>query len=161
MNQLTPTTDSGVYSSFHLTETGANNLYEFVSGIMPEGTELQSADQYHVTTIYSKKYVEHVPASPEAFSAIGVGYEYLGREGDDPVIVLRVEHHKFYEQHGAALALGAQHDFDEYLPHITLTKKIPGRVINIEGLPLPHWAIPIGPETVETLKEHVENDISS
>jgi hypothetical protein len=149
--------EAGTYASFHLLPEAATKLFEFVEKLLPD-LPLQLASSYHITTVYSRNEIQHEPEPYEAAAAVPVGYEYLGREGDDPVIVLRVEHPKLHQRFNTALANGGSHDFPSYLPHITLTKKIPGKPVDLTKLQLPNWDIQLGQEHTEVLREQTENN---
>jgi hypothetical protein len=81
-------------------------------------------------------------------------YEYLGREGDDPVLVLRVESPKLHERFDCARELGATWDFPSFKPHITLTNKMQVKPkVRLEHLPLPTFPLVMSGEYTQALDD--------
>lgn len=157
---MTSTTilNEGLYAAFHLTPESAQRLYEFAEQHLPN-IPLQLADSYHITTVYSRNDIpDYIPATTQVGTAVvPIGYEYFGRDGEDSVIVMRVEHPQLHQSHNSAMEKGGSHDFPNYLPHITLSKKIPGKPLDLKAIPLPTWNIELGDEYTETLREFLES----
>jgi len=82
---MTTTKSDGLYACYHLTPEAENHLHAFVTRVFPEGIELQPSDKYHITTVYSRAPVNYTGADAEAIGVTPIGFEYLGREGDDPI----------------------------------------------------------------------------
>ena len=156
---MTTETPAGTYAAFRLTEEAGAKLRAFVASILPDSLPLEDAEEYHITTTYSRQVIDYKPQPQTMAGAIAVSYEYFGRPDKPPVLVLRVEHPLLHISHQNALALGATHDFPDYLPHITLTKKLVSRSVDLKNLPLPNWPIELGAEyTSELRKEDFEQD---
>lgn len=140
---------NGTYASFQLSPASAKLLYDFCEEMrLPDRVEI---DDYHCTIIYS-----HAPCpevSQEDFNlpckAVPKGYKLLGTEV--VVLVLELEcpnaeflHNRFMEKHGAT------HDYDEYIPHITLTKSYYGTDLPAD---LPPFDIMFTGNTVEEIEK--------
>lgn len=117
----------GTYSSLILSEKSADALYAYCSSLGI--SNLVEPTDYHCTLIYSKK--ECTDIAKEDFSlpcgAIPTGFRILGEE--TKVLVLEIYcpnatrlHELFMEKYGAT------HDYDEYIPHITIASDFTGEV---------------------------------
>lgn len=144
---------AGTYAAFRLSKEAETQLHNFVAQNMPKIVELELPEEYHITLTYSRQTIDYVPQEHEPALATPVKYEYLGRPDSDPVLVLRVDHPLLYNRHNYAMVLGATHDFPDYLPHITLTKKVPGRVVDLKSLELPPFNIELGEEYTTALRK--------
>lgn len=85
------------------------------------------SDDYHCTVIYSKKYLpnmkaqgkldDDIVANPKDFDLFGEDKDSLVLKLDAPDLVKR--HKDLMKEHGAT------YDFDEYIPHVTLSYDAP------------------------------------
>jgi hypothetical protein len=139
----------GTYSSLLVDPECAAQLYAFCqeNGI-PDPVD---ADSYHCTVIYS-----HQPCPDVAHEDFGTtcnatpkGYKLLGT--DTIVLVLELEcpnaerlHNLFMQKYGAT------HDYDSYIPHITLSKGYNGKILPTE---LPPFDIVFTGHTVEAIDD--------
>ncbi|QJT71868.1 hypothetical protein TH1_186 [Shewanella phage Thanatos-1] len=80
-----------------------------------------SPDKLHSTVVYSKgKEIPFVPLSVEKILATKAWLEVFNTH-DSNVLVLRFDSEYLQSRHDYGTILGANYDFDEYLPHITLS----------------------------------------
>jgi hypothetical protein len=117
----------GTYSSLLLDEESSEELFAYCAKLnIPN---LVEPDEYHCTLIYSKKDCPEV--AKEDFDlpcgAIPIGFRILGVE--TKVLVLELYcpnatrlHELFMEKYGAT------HDYNEYIPHITVATNFEGEV---------------------------------
>lgn len=141
----------GTYAAFKLTHQSALQLQSFMQHTNIPG--LVPPHDYHITTVFSRNTIDYEPEHYEPITVQPIGYELLGRPGDDPVLVLRVEHPKLNERFEHARALGASWDFPSYKPHITLTEKLSGMSVDVNLLAVPTFGIQLDSEYVQDLKK--------
>lgn len=146
-------TPTGTYAAFRLTKEAEGKLHAFVASILPDSLPLEDPEEYHITTTYSRQVIKYEPGPQQDVAVVATSYEYFGRPDSQPVLVLRVEHPLLHNCHNNALALGATHDFPDYLPHITLTKKLVARSVDLKNLPLPSWNIELAAEYTNDLRK--------
>jgi hypothetical protein len=120
------------------------------------GNLLEPADQLHVTVLYSREPVDWFGLSS------GWGYdaelkvppggprklERLGKEG---AIVLRFASDDLKWSHERKIAAGASHDFEEYLPHVTIAYDPEGKV-DLEAVEPYVGELKFGPEMFEAIE---------
>jgi len=139
----------GTYSSFLVDPECAEQLYAFCKEIgLPDQVD---ADDYHCTIIYSHQPCPSVAEEDFNLPCKGTpkGYKLLGT--DNIVLVLELEcenavhlHDKFMKDHGAT------HDYDSYIPHVTLSKSYSGTILPTE---LPPFDIVFTGKTVEAIED--------
>jgi hypothetical protein len=141
---------AGTYAAFKIEPESAKQLHEFAAA---QGIpNLHNPDHFHITTIYSKKGIHHIPSEQE-FSVNPQNYAYFGEADNHKNLVLRVEHQHLHERHAAAIAAGAHHDFPAYEPHITLTHRMNPTDFDHSTVSIPNFPIKTAKEYVEDLKE--------
>jgi len=139
----------GTYASLLVDESSAVLLHDYCEDIGL--SDMTDVEDYHCTVIYSHHPCPEV--DEEDFNlpckATPKGYKILGT--DTKVLVLELEcpnavhlHNLFMEKYGAT------HDYDEYIPHITLSKSYNGSVLPSE---LPPFDIIFTGNTVEAIEE--------
>lgn len=144
----------GLYAAFTLDAKSASELYIFVK---KHNLPLpQTAASYHVTTVYTRKPIDHDVVDGTGVELTPLGYELFGKD-DDKMLVLTVDAPILHSQFNAAINKGAETDFPTYRPHITLTQKIPANSVDITTLPLPDFPIYLGKEYTAPLREDVDS----
>jgi hypothetical protein len=139
----------GTYASLLLDPECAAQLYAFAqeNGL----PDLVEADDYHCTVIYSHQPCPDVAQEDFNLPCKGTpkGYKLLGT--DNMVLVLELEcsnavhlHELFMQQYGAT------HDYDSYIPHVTLTRSYNGTILPTE---LPPFDIVFTGNTVEAIDD--------
>lgn len=117
----------GTYASIIPSNETKEEIFRFCSDLGIEN--LEDPDEYHCTIIYSAKACPKV--ANEDFklpcAAIMKNFKVLGEEKKVLVMELfcphaRWLHDQFMKKHGAT------HDYDEYIPHITVAKDFTGNI---------------------------------
>lgn len=143
----------GLYAAFTLRPESAEQLHQFVTSYkLPDP---QPASSYHITTVYTRKPIEHTPAEDTGVVVKPISYEMFGTD-DLKYLVLCVDAPEAHTQFQTAIDNGAETDFPNYRPHITLTQKIPADSIDLSTLPLPQFPIVLGHEYTAPLREPVD-----
>jgi len=113
----------GTYSSFQLNSESRKKLHDWLETNKIEN--LVDLDEYHVTVTYSRKAVPEIydikPKLPIKVKAIG--WEVFG-----DLLVLKLEKDKLIGIYSQSIELGAESDYDEYIPHVSVAKKYTGEV---------------------------------
>lgn len=137
----------GTYSSILVDQDSAEELFSYCTSL--DIPDLVNPDQYHCTVVYSKKECSDI--ADEDFGlpcdAVPVGFRILGV--DTKVLVLELYcpnatrlHELFMEKYGAT------HDYEEYIPHITVAKDFDGQV----PADVPEMTIKFNRKVVEALE---------
>lgn len=117
----------GTYSSLIPSVNSREELFAFLA--KQDIPNLIEIDEYHCTLIYSR--VSCIGISQENFNlpckALPIGYKILGTEKKVLVVELYCPnavqlHETFMSKHGAT------HDYDEYIPHITIASDFEGEL---------------------------------
>lgn len=115
----------GTYACLKLSEETQEQLFAFCNEVGI--TDLVQPEDYHCTLVYSKTPCPDVTNEDFALpcKAMAKGYKVLGV--NDKVLVLELYcpnakrlHELFREKYNAS------HDYDEYIPHITISSKFNG-----------------------------------
>lgn len=101
------------------------------------------ANDLHVTILYSRTPINVVPHTEE-FVATGDRLEVLGG-----CLVLKLNCPGLLNRHEALISQGGTHDFDSYIPHITLQKDTK---LKPEDVPMPMFGLIFGNEYSEELQ---------
>ncbi|HEY6436618.1 MAG TPA: hypothetical protein VIY47_08510 [Ignavibacteriaceae bacterium] len=122
---------------------------EILKFCVDQGIEnLVNSDDYHCTLIYSKKPCLDVAKEDFGLPCKGlaIGFKILGVE--KKVLVLELYcpdairlHELFMEKHGAT------HDYDEYIPHITIAEEFEGEL----PTDIPEFEIEFNGQKIEEL----------
>lgn len=155
--------NTGTYAAVTFDKKSIVNLYDYVTGLdIPNPLD---PELYHSTIVYSKKTLPelvavHYGALETKISHFRIFEAYCqsgledGREPEYVLVavldnpLLSARHKQIREVHGAAF------DFDEYIPHITLSYDV-GPDFDMEGLPSFDDTLIITGEYVE----HLDDDI--
>jgi phage gp29-like protein len=125
-----------------------------------EAQGLTLVDDLHVTQLYSREPVD--------WFAMGEGWTYTGDEkgrmkvkpggvrkverfGDDS-IVLAFKSDDLEYRHRSMIERGASHDFESYVPHITIAKD-PDKAVDLDAIEPYIGEIVLGPELFEEIVE--------
>jgi hypothetical protein len=113
--------------------------------------ELYAPEDIHTTIIYADNNPFR-PLSTRLGGQIVIArnpkYEILGEE--DRCLTITFYSDVLHQRHEELRAMGLQHSYPEYKPHITLCENFDG---DISALPrLPTLVLPIARETVEPIK---------
>ena len=123
--------------------------------------------EMHVTVLYSKQAVD--PASlggPQSESiTISGGERSVEPLGDEGAVVLKIQSEELQARHSACVSAGASHDYESYLPHLTLSYKAEG--VDLQSIEPFTGDIVLGPEEFEDLDrdwspdeiEHVQESL--
>lgn len=137
----------GTYSSLLPDTETRERLFSHCAGLgVPN---LVDPEEYHCTVVYSKQGCPDI--ADEEFNlpckALPIGYKILGE--DKKVLVLELYcpnavnlHNFFMEKHGAT------HDYDEYIPHVTIATDFDSEV----PVDLPDMELTFTGKTVEDLE---------
>ena len=82
------------------------------------------SDKMHVTLIYSRKYVPTLKAetSPYPMKAIGSSLEIFPTQDDKNALVMKLKCDELIDRHNQLMSeYQTTYDYDEYIPHITLS----------------------------------------
>lgn len=111
--------------------------------------------EFHTTVFYTSNDVDYVDPEPgykliETHQVSPIGFGMLGVENDIPVMKVEAsgalaDIRKKYE------ALGYKDQWDEYIPHISLSYA--RKPINVKGIPLPDFPLTFNYVKVEDLME--------
>jgi hypothetical protein len=135
--------NTGTYVSMKV-----KNKEELYDWFADQNVEVVPEDELHCTVSYSRKVFEHnvnedeVIITPDQF----IGIELLGDEG---AVVLKFNSDKMQDRFNQCMREGATYDYNEYIPHITLTYN--GKDLDLSKLELPIFDIVLYNETVEPL----------
>lgn len=130
------------------------NVEAFTAWAQAQGFD-DVVDDPHVTVLYSKTAVDwsEMGRGSTALVVLPGGARNIEQLGDEGAVVLRFESKALAQRHDEMVESGASHDYDEYLPHVT---------INLSGV-IPDGAVPydgelvFGPEIFETITDGVES----
>lgn len=118
-------------------------------------TSTLEASDMHVTVLYSKQPVDPMKmgetwgSEPDGGLVVKAGGpRAIERFGD--AIVLQFASWSLVSRHDDMVRAGASHDFDEYLPHITISHNMPAD-FDIEGIKPFTGELAFGPEIFEPL----------
>jgi len=142
---------NGTYSAYHLTDHSAQQLMTFVKELGIPNPVLPN--DYHITTMYSRAPVDYTPDVGRNIVVEPVSYQVFNtQKSKSCLLVLRVESPELHKRFAESQKLGATYDFDDYLPHITLTGILP-EAPDVSKYPLPTFPIVLADEFVTDLKD--------
>jgi 2'-5' RNA ligase len=113
----------GTYSSLILTKNSASRLYSWVK--IHDITPQIKKEDYHCTIVFSRKYLPDLDFGKIDWPIIAK-IKAWRKFGDN--LVLELESEKIHELNSIAVEAGATSDFDEYIPHITVSADFHGEV---------------------------------
>jgi len=136
----------GTYSSLIPSVESREELYAFLAGL--DIPNLEDPDEYHCTLIYSKKECPDVVKEDFALPSRAIATEYKILGTDTKVLVLEIYCPNAVRLHELFMRkYGATHDYDEYIPHITIAKDFKGKM----PTEIPELEIIFNGQTVEEL----------
>lgn len=124
------TCQSGIYASCSYDDNSLRMLaswMELHSDVIPTPV---SIDQIHTTIVYSRK-VFPCPLGEDielvnALDFCPSGFTLLGNENDEKAcLVMLLDADPLVDVHELCVQEGAEHDYDDYIPHITLSYDVP------------------------------------
>lgn len=113
----------GTYSSFQLNDASRKKLHDWLEN--NEIENLVDPDEYHVTVTYSRK---SVPEISNLAPDLPIKVKAIGWEKFDGLLVLKLAKNKLSKVYDQSIELGAESDYDEYIPHISVAKGYKGEV---------------------------------
>lgn len=116
---------------------------------------LVPANQMHVTCLYSKTPVDWFDVADlwgwnEELTISAGGPRKVEALGDEGAIVLRFASEDLIWQHKRKIEKGASHDYDEFLPHLTLTYD--AGEVDLDQVEPYNGRLVFGPEIFEEIK---------
>ena len=135
--------NNGTYVSLKV-----KNNSEFYNWFKKQGINVEDKENLHCTLSYSRKEFIHkenkeeVIVSPNKIKSI----EPLGNDG---AIVLKFESDEMQKRFNQCMSEGATYDYDEYIPHITITYD--GKDLNLKDIEKPNFDIVLHNEKTEPL----------
>lgn len=136
---------AGTYAAVWLTSQSAQRIVQYYRKYIPN---LEPADKLHITTTFSRKPVK-LAQHKFVIPLSAMRYELFGDSKN--VLVLVVRHPLLDALHKEGRDVGAEWDFESYIPHITLSTEFTGTVDDLP--PVPTFPIKAGRYTVEPLKD--------
>ena len=91
-------------------------------------------DKLHSTITYSRVKIPYLPYLNEYYIANSGRLDIWDTQNGDRALVLKLDSESLKERHKYSRALGATYDFEEYLPHVTLSYNIGAQKINISDI---------------------------
>lgn len=131
------------------------NADEILAHYRSQGLEgMMPAEELHVTIVHSRKEVDWMTISQpwEAEIKITAGGPRLMDRFGEGAVVLLFRASELEWRHQAIIDLGAQSDYLDYQPHITLAYDPEGK-INLDNIQPYVGEIVLGPELFATVKE--------
>lgn len=111
-----------------------------------------AAHAAHVTVLFSKTPVDVQPDRSREYHAHGVRFEVLRHRFDKTdALVLVLETPALVARHKELIERGGSHDYEEYLPHVTLTTNVEN--FDWKALQVPHFSLIFGNEYSRPLRE--------
>lgn len=121
------THSNGTYSSLKLSENSCDELYAFCATL---GTDnLVDPQEYHCTLVYSSTPCPDIEKEDYKlpFKAMMKGFKILGV--DEKVLVIELFCPEAKDLHRLLKTkYNAHHDYDSYIPHITIAKNFEGEI---------------------------------
>lgn len=111
--------------------------------------------ELHTTVLYSKKPVDWFEVSSDnwgedqTLKVVG-GPRIVAKFGEKGAIVLQFQSSSMKYRHAAMVERGASHDYDEYLPHVTVGYDPD---FDVEGVEAFQGDLVFGPEVFEAIQE--------
>lgn len=138
----------GMYISRLLTNPDALNEYLVKNGLM----ELQ--ENPHVTLAYSREPFSVSKPSCSTLSCTGGRLGILGKEDGPKHLVLHLDGADALQSRWADFrSMGAQWDFPDFSPHVTIAKLEPGQTVDCSKYPAFKGELTFGPENLHELKD--------
>jgi len=112
----------GIYISVLPDNTSKSHIGEYVKSLLPPFPLDIFHDEAHMTVMYSKTSgidVEQMVA-PDEIVALPIKFEYWDGHDRDGYLVLSMVSKPASDLHDHILSLGAEHNFDDYSPHMTI-----------------------------------------
>lgn len=122
--------NTGVYVSCTYDESSLKKLGEWMDGksdVIPMPVPM---DQIHTTIVYSRKEfpckVGEEISIPNPQTFCPNGFTLLGNPADDQAcLVMLLDADPLINIHELLVQEGAEHDYDDYIPHVTLSYGVP------------------------------------
>ena len=106
--------NTGLYVALKLDKKSSKKLYNWFKN---QDIEPISKEDFHVTLVYSKKYISYYPTLEEPIILNPTTFE-IKKLGD--ALVLSFEDKTLRNKWEYTQKLGATWDYDGYIPHITI-----------------------------------------
>lgn len=136
---------TGVYVSCTYQDDSLTQLGEWMTSlciVIPMPTPL---DQVHTTIVYSRQDFdcpigEEINISnPRPFCP--TGFALLGKPEDEQAcLVMLLDADPLINIHNFLVDQGARHDYDDYIPHVTLSYQVP-KDFNHQDIPIPSFCL--------------------
>lgn len=116
------TGNSGIYVSVSPDDESKKYIREMVKSLNPPFPLDIFDDEAHMTIMYSRNECidEDQLQFPESIVALPLKFEYWDGHDNDGYLVLKMISKPASDLHQHILELGAEHSFDDYMPHMTI-----------------------------------------
>lgn len=107
---------TGTYASLKLKESSKKRLMKWLNDHKVKN--IVDEEDFHCTVVYSRKAIPELADKKVKLpvSATIAGWKILGKD----CLVLLINSAKIEKLHEDAMEMGATHDYDEYIPHVTV-----------------------------------------
>jgi 2'-5' RNA ligase len=133
---------NGTYVAINFTSATNNSLFEWTSNQQLGNVKLVKPEQYHCTILYSRKPLEkdhHINGKISA-SCKAKKFSIFPYDENNNCLVLELECDALDKLHKIFIKAGGTHDYDEFIPHVTLCSGI-RKDYKISSLELPQFDI--------------------
>lgn len=115
--------DAGIYGAFRLSRSTVSSLLAWSQdNLVADGIETIKPDELHVTTVYCRKPIPTKPVGDFRVSADFARFEVFGPPDKPGTLVAVLSCEALTNLFNARRKLGAEWDFPEYIPHVSLAK---------------------------------------
>lgn len=158
LDNISKTFANGIYISCKYDNSTLENLEKWINQNRVKIPNPINITDTHTTVVYSRKnfispHVEKINNSILDLSFFPKSFKILGKPEDQFKALALVLHAPYLEAlHNDLLSKGAVHDFDDYIPHVTLSYGIKDN-FNLKSLPIPNFVFKPSHLAVEPLNE--------
>ena len=132
------------------------NSEEFSEWFKSQGIDVVPTEELHTTIAFSRKPFTIVPSANE-ITVTPSQLKSIEPLGDDGAIVLKMECEELQNRFNDCMEAGATYDYDDYIPHITITYNVEG--LDLSNISKPNFPIVLHKETVEALNLNWKEDL--
>lgn len=132
------------------------NAKKLVDWFSSQGVKTIIPEQLHSTISYSRSEFKREPSESEIVVP-SFSLREIAPLGDEGAIVLKYDSEKMQNRFNECIKAGATYDYDEYIPHITISYN--GKDLNLNNLKIPDFDIVLYNETVEPLNLDWKEDV--
>ncbi len=146
----------GVYVGLRPTGASIHLLHDW---IMKQGIPNPvAAHATHVTVLFSRAPVQVEADRAREYHGHGIRFEKVRHHFDKTdALVLVLETPSIVARHRELVALGGSHDYDDFMPHVTLTTNVED--FDWKELEIPGFGLTFANEYVRPLRTHQDSEI--